>query len=196
MLDTDMAKAIRALLARLDAAEFHAASDPLMFLRDAANLDSVQDPSSRTLLNDALSWCFDLLRDGLGSAENRQRVRVGDEHTLLNVPGVHLLTGHVGNGQQFDWVFVVGVEEDTIPDFRANTPAALTEESRILSVMVSRARHGVVISYAAQVVAQTGRVMNRQPSRYWHALGGAGLTDGAGMNNWLAAADWGRIAVR
>jgi DNA helicase II / ATP-dependent DNA helicase PcrA len=35
------------------------------------------------------------------------------------VPGVHLLTGHIGKGQEFDWVIVAGLEDGHVPDFRA-----------------------------------------------------------------------------
>ena len=41
---------------------------------------------------------------------------MGDDTTLITVPGVHLLTGHIGKGQQFDWVIVIGAEEGCIPN--------------------------------------------------------------------------------
>jgi DNA helicase-2/ATP-dependent DNA helicase PcrA len=184
------------LLSRLDVTGFWAAPDPLAFLREQAHFDTVQDPSSRTSLGEALSWCLDLLRDQCSPAEIRSRIRVGDEHTLLSVAGVHLLTGHVGKGQQFDWVVVIGVEEGCIPDFRAETAAALTEEARILSVMVSRARHGVVLSYSQNVPSQKGRWLTKKPSRFWSTLAKGGLINDGGINAWFGSADWAAIAKR
>jgi len=195
ILDTDTARAVRALLSRLDLAGLWASADPLAFLRDHAQFEIVQDFSVRTNLGEALSWCLDLLRDECKPAEIRSRIRVCDEHTLLNIAGVHLLTGHIGKGQQFDWVMVIGAEEGCLPDFRAETSAALTEEARILSVMVSRARHGVWLSYAQCVPSQKGRLFQKQPSRYWPALADH-LVNLAPVNTWLDNADWAAIARR
>lgn len=196
VLDTDTAKAIKALLSRLDVAGFWASPDPLAYLRDQAHFDTVQDPSLRTNLGEALSWCLDLLRDRCSPAEIRGRIRVGDEHTLLSVAGVHLLTGHVGKGQQFDWVVVIGAEDGCIPDFRATSPTVLSEEARLLSVMISRARHGVVVSYAQRVPAQSGRVFPKSPSRFWSTLTKGELVNSSGINGWLGNADWVAIAKR
>ncbi|MHA4893043.1 3'-5' exonuclease, partial [Enterococcus faecium] len=80
--------------------------------------------------------------------------------------GVHLLTGHVGKGQQFDWVVIVGLEEGVIPDFRASSADEMAEEARVLSVMLSRARHGVIVGRAASVPTNNGRPMNRTPSSF------------------------------
>lgn len=142
VLDTDTARMLKALLSRLNFGAFKAATDQIAYLRSAAGLEGIQDPSTREALGNALNWCCDLLQQGLDAGAIKSRIRVGDESTLLRVPGVHLLTGHVGKGQQFDWVLIVGAEDGCIPDFRAKSQAALQEEARVLSVMLSRARHG------------------------------------------------------
>jgi DNA helicase II / ATP-dependent DNA helicase PcrA len=196
VLDTDTAKIVKAMLGSMDEAEFHAASDPLAYLRDVANLEAVQDPSTRESLVSALNWCCDLLASGESPAAIRGRIRIGDNTTLLHIAGVHLLTGHVGKGQQFDWVVIVGAEEGSIPDFRADgRPDAMAEEARILSVMISRARHGVVITYAANVPDQSGNARRKQLSRFWQTLSGTYM-DATGINQWLSNADWDEIANR
>jgi superfamily I DNA/RNA helicase len=60
-------------------------------------------------------------------------------------PGVHLLNAHTGKGQQFDWAFVPGLEEKHLPDRRSTTGSLLAEEERVLLVMLSRARHGIIV---------------------------------------------------
>ncbi|MEX5637625.1 UvrD-helicase domain-containing protein [Parafrankia sp. FMc2] len=145
VLDTDTARIVKAMLARFDFARYQNAEDKLAYLRQVADLEALQDPSSREALAGALNWCYDLLDEGFSLTAIRARVRIGDQNTLINVPGVHLLTGHVGKGQQFDWVVIIGAEEGCIPDFRADTQEAVLEEARVLSVMVSRARHGVLV---------------------------------------------------
>jgi DNA helicase-2/ATP-dependent DNA helicase PcrA len=60
---------------------------------------------------------------------------------------MHVLTGHKGKGQEFDWVVVIGLETGHIPDFRTATAAETAEELRILHVMVSRARYGLILTF-------------------------------------------------
>jgi DNA helicase-2/ATP-dependent DNA helicase PcrA len=71
-------------------------------------------------------------------------------------PGVHLLNAHTGKGQQFDWVFVVGLEQGHIPDRRNSTGELLTEEKRVLLVMLSRARQGLVITSVKELNGRYG----------------------------------------
>jgi DNA helicase II / ATP-dependent DNA helicase PcrA len=198
ILDTDTAKIMRGLLARLDVAEFHSATDPLAFLRVAANVEGVQDPSTRDALVDALNWCCDLLQSGTTPGQIHARIRVGDTSTLLNVPGAHLLTGHVGKGQQFDWVIILGAEDGCIPDFRAKTSETLAEEARILAVMLSRARHGVVILHSRSVeAASTGVAYSKRPSRFLADFTAVGsCLNQADTVQWMKDAPWNEISLR
>lgn len=196
VLDTDTARIVKAMLSRLSVGDFQTAADPLHHLRTAAGLDGIQDPSTREALGSALNWCCDLLQQGYATSAVKSRIRVGDESTLLSVRGVHLLTGHVGKGQQFDWVLVVGAEEGAIPDFRATTPAKLQEEARILSVMLSRARHGAVMMCARSVpAASTGVAYSKRPSRFWSTVAPA-CVDSPTAVAWLRAAPWKEISGR
>ena len=197
VLDTDTAKVMKAMLSQIDIRELAKAADPLEFLRGAANLESIQDPSGREALVDALTWCHDLLADGHSPAAVKSRIRVGDNTTLITVPGVHLLTGHVGKGQQFDWVIVIGAEEGCIPDFRATTEDALAEEARVLSVMISRARHGAVVMRAQSVpAASSGVVYSKRESRFLASLRNSNPLDAGGIIEWFKITDWGVIASR
>lgn len=197
VLDTDTARIVKAMLATLNVAQYQATADPLLYLRQLAGVEAIQDPSIREALDGALNWCCDLIQQGNNPAQVRSRIRIGDGSTLLNVPGVHLLTGHVGKGQQFDWVIVVGAEDGCIPDFRAkDDPAALAEEARILSVMISRARHGVVVTNSSAVPAGNGAVYDKRPTRFWPTLAATDWADAAGVSDWLAAVDWDAIRAR
>lgn len=73
-------------------------------------------------------------------------------------PGVHLLNAHKGKGQQFDWVFIPGLEDGHIPSFLAKgSPSQTEEEHRVLLVMLSRARHGVVLTRANSLISKAGK---------------------------------------
>lgn len=99
-------------------------------------------------------------------AEAFTKLPVRDPSEVIG-PGVHLLNAHTGKGQQFDWVFVPGFEGFHIPDGRAESEAELREELRVLLVMLSRARHGVVLSRAAERISKRGKPYQPDMSRWW-----------------------------
>jgi DNA helicase II / ATP-dependent DNA helicase PcrA len=108
---------------------------------------------------------------------------------------VHLLTGHLGKGQQFDWVIIVGAEDGCIPDFRASTQAKLAEEARVLSVMISRARHGVILLRAARVEDRNGIQRAKDPCRFLEVFDGvASCNNSEEIWRWLQQADWDRLS--
>jgi len=195
VFDTETARILKVVLPRLDRKAYDGADDPVAYLRQAVDFDGIQDPATREGLASAITWCVDLLNEGNTPAEIRARVRVGDQTTLLNIPGVHLLNAHVGKGQQFDWVLIVGAEDGSIPFFLAQDSPSRQEEARIFGVMMSRARHGVVVSHAAAVPAQDGRVFNKEPSPFLVQLREA-VADRRGFRDWLERADWDAISAR
>ncbi|MCR8670109.1 UvrD-helicase domain-containing protein [Agrococcus sp. HG114] len=90
--------------------------------------------------------------------------------TAAITPGVHVLNAHVGKGQQFDWVIVMGLEDGHVPSVYSKTPAAIVEDERILLVMVSRARKGLFLTHARSNTNQYGRVFHNEPSRWWDQM--------------------------
>lgn len=133
-----------------------------------AVLDAVDpaDVDARELVDDA----FDTLKQsGATSARAAVRsIRVSDPTQTIG-PGVHLLNAHTGKGQQFDWVFVVGLEEGHIPNKRSSAGKALAEEQRVLLVMLSRARHGLVVTRVRTTEGMYGPYQP-QPSRWWSSI--------------------------
>lgn len=79
------------------------------------------------------------------------------------------MNAHTGKGQQFDWVFVPGLEERHLPDRRSSTGEALAEEERVLLVMLSRAKHGVVVTYAQTLSGMHGAYASKS-SRWLSGL--------------------------
>ncbi|WP_371645998.1 UvrD-helicase domain-containing protein [Streptomyces mirabilis] len=88
-------------------------------------------------------------------------------------PGIHLLNAHKGKGQQFDWVIVPGLEKGHMPDFRSSTADEILEEKRALLVILSRARHGVVVTRADWHMSKRGNPYRRYASPWWDELQGA-----------------------
>lgn len=196
VLDTDTARLARTLLRRLDVVEFATVIDKITYLRSLAGFDLIEEPDTRKALVDALGWVLDRLNEGLTPTQVAARIQVGDQTTLLNAPGIHLLSGHVGKGQQFDWVVVVGAEDGNIPFFLAESETEKLEEARILSVMLSRARHGAFVTYARNVPTIAGVPRDRDLSPLWSSLRTSRALTGSAVSNWLNDADWDSIAKR
>lgn len=114
------------------------------------------DPSDVDTIEQVEDAIGQLASAGAGGVrEALQQFRVRQDDAPIE-PGVHLLNAHTGKGQQFDWVFIPGLEERHLPDRRASTGAALAEEERVLLVMLSRAKHGVVVTYAQTLSGMYG----------------------------------------
>lgn len=58
-------------------------------------------------------------------------------------------------------------EDWHIPDGRADTAEQLAEELRVVLVMVSRARHGIVITRARSLISKSGNPYATRESQWW-----------------------------
>ena len=200
VLDKSIAQKIRSMLRGLSLSEFHSADDQLAFLRQAVAFDNEQDPDERTALSNALNWCFDLLDKNVDPDTIQKRIQIGDNESLITRSGVHLLTGHAGKGQQFDWMVVVGLEEDYLPSYQAiqagDNSAMMDEEARTLAVMLSRARHGVLVTSSDVVPDDYDPKRRKQQSRFLDNLCPVVKRDRQQIHDWLTDVDWRAIAEK
>lgn len=148
-------------------------------------------------LEDACAWLFDrvLERDTNLSQASEIRESICERRSnesFATCKGIHCLTGHAGKGQQFDWVFVVGLDNGSIPFYRASTEQEIEEEARVLSVMISRARIGFVATSAK--INPYG--YTRRPSDFLSSLQRTpGFIFGSDcVEDWCAKADWQSIS--
>jgi DNA helicase-2/ATP-dependent DNA helicase PcrA len=161
------------------------------YLWAMAGGQNVQDPSSREALNEAITWAADLHADGASFRDIGTRLRAVDGDTVLSAPGVHLLNGHLGKGQQFDWVVAVGLEQGTLPFFKATEPDEVLEEARVLAVIMSRARHGLVLSRVDTLAG-----WSKRPSQFLATVQAApACRDLRGLIDWMKAVDWNVLAA-
>ena len=200
VLDKSIAKKIRSMLRGLSLEELRNAADPLEFLRQAVSLDNEQDPDERTVLSSAVDWCLELLQKNVAPDVIQRLIQIGDNESLITRAGVHLLTGHAGKGQQFDWMVIVGLEEDYLPSYQArqagNKSAMMEEEARTLAVMLSRARHGVLVTSSTVVPDDYNPKRVKQASRFLDNLSPAVMSDRQQIHDWLKNADWKTIAAK
>ena len=89
--------------------------------------------------------------------------RAAEQHAPV-ADGVTLATFHAAKGLEWDSVFLVGLQDGTLPITYADTPAAIEEERRLLYVGMTRARIDLALSWA-QARNPGGRA-SRKPSRF------------------------------
>jgi DNA helicase-2/ATP-dependent DNA helicase PcrA len=124
------------------------------------------DPDTRADVADAFSQIAELMENAGSVAAALSQLRIMESGDSVVGAGVHLLNAHVGKGQQFDWVFIPGFEDGHLPSFLAKSQSALDEELRILLVMISRARHGVILSRSSSLTSKKGNSYSTKPSRW------------------------------
>ena len=92
---------------------------------------------------------------------------------------------------------VVGLEEKSLPNYYAvetNSVAKISEEARTFAVMLSRARHGVLVTSSSVVPGDF--TPNKQQSRFLTNLLPAVTSDSQQIRGWLANVDWKAIAAK
>jgi DNA helicase-2/ATP-dependent DNA helicase PcrA len=143
--------------------QLHDLRDRVVASLDPADIDTIGE------VGEACEQLADFYFEGATARVLVERIR--DHQTLsLITPGVHVLNAHVGKGQQFDWVVVMGLEEGHVPSSYSKTQEALLEDQRVLLVMLSRARKGLFLTYALKNQNQWGKVFLNQPSRWWAGM--------------------------
>jgi DNA helicase-2/ATP-dependent DNA helicase PcrA len=78
---------------------------------------------------------------------------------------ITLLTLHRAKGLEFPVVFIAGIEEGIIPYFKAETPAELDEERRLLYVGMTRARNNLWLTGAGKRRLYS-KTQEQEPSRF------------------------------
>jgi DNA helicase-2/ATP-dependent DNA helicase PcrA len=94
--------------------------------------------------------------------------RAADQHAPV-ADGVTLATFHAAKGLEWDSVFLVGLQDGTLPiSYALDSPAAVEEERRLLYVGMTRARVDLALSWSA--ARQPGQRASRKPSRFLDPL--------------------------
>ncbi len=94
-----------------------------------------------------------------------------EKKTKRKEPAVQLLTVHAAKGLEWDAVFVVGLEEGTLPYQMAIEEGAITEERRLCYVAITRARRFLYLSYGRERV-RFGHRRDAIPSRFLREMSG------------------------
>jgi DNA helicase-2/ATP-dependent DNA helicase PcrA len=87
-----------------------------------------------------------------------------------NADAVSLMTIHAAKGLEFDTVFLIGLEEGSLPHMRSlEDPAGIEEERRLMYVAMTRARRSLTISRSRDDIYRRER---NTPSRFLSEIPG------------------------
>lgn len=98
----------------------------------------------------------------------KNAMALGQTHTLTQHRGLTLSTVHTMKGQEFDIVFLMGMDDGTFPDYRAIKKGGvdLKQEENNLYVAFTRAKRFLYVTYPLQRTMPWGGVKRRTKSRF------------------------------
>ncbi|RLA05310.1 MAG: hypothetical protein DRQ59_16215 [Gammaproteobacteria bacterium] len=82
---------------------------------------------------------------------------------------VQLMTIHAAKGLEFDHVYLVGFEEDSLPHHQSQDPESIEEERRLAYVGITRAASSLTLSYA-KTRQKFGDMLQCEASRFLYEL--------------------------
>ncbi|MDC9722290.1 MAG: ATP-dependent helicase, partial [Urechidicola sp.] len=98
----------------------------------------------------------------------KNAMALGKTHPMTEHNGITLSTVHTMKGQEFDIVFIIGMDDETFPDYRAVRAGGveLTQEKNNLYVAFTRSKRWLYVTYPAQRTMPWGDVKRRKISRF------------------------------
>jgi len=88
---------------------------------------------------------------------------------LAGIGAVQILSGQESKGREFDYVFFAGLEEGTIPFYKAKSEDEISEERRIFYVAMTRSKRELYLTYAKEHMTSWGIRQNSE-SRFINAI--------------------------
>ena len=92
-----------------------------------------------------------------------------EARSSLSDDAVNLLTIHKAKGLEFDTVFIIGVDDKTIPFFQNQGREEIEEERRLLYVALTRAKNSLYLTYPRERTVKE-RKLRLYPSRFLREL--------------------------
>ena len=98
----------------------------------------------------------------------KNAMALGQTHSLSQHNGITLSTVHTMKGQEFDIVFLMGMDDETFPDYRAvkNGGIELTQEKNNVYVAFTRAKRFLYVSWPKKRLMPWGDYKSRNISRF------------------------------
>jgi len=98
----------------------------------------------------------------------KNAMALGQTHSQSQPKGITLSTVHTMKGQEYDIVFLMGMDDGTFPDYRAinNGGVEMVQEKNNAYVAFTRAKRFLFVTYPEQRQMPWGAVKQRSMSRF------------------------------
>ena len=129
-----------------------------------------KDPGARQRrldnMRELVDWFRAMQKDGARAGDLAAQLALLT-HADRDDPGnaVRLMTLHSAKGLEFRFVFLVGVEQGTLPHEASLAEGRIEEERRLFYVGITRAKERLCVSYAARS-RRYGEIVMNEPSRF------------------------------
>jgi len=139
--------------------------------RDSLNID---DENEKNMIfndiNDLLVHWHNYARktDNKSLHQFKNAMALGQTHPLTQHSGITLSTVHTMKGQEFDIVFIIGMDDETFPDYRAVRSGGIEmiQEKNNLYVAFTRAKRFLYVTWPEQRTMPWGDYKTRRISRF------------------------------
>ncbi len=137
----------------------------------------IDDEEKQMIINDILeikthwnNYAKNSERRTLNQFKNR--MALGQTNSLSQHSGITLSTVHTMKGQEYDIVFLIGMDDGTFPDYRAIRKGGieLEQEKNITYVAVTRSKRFLYITYPENRNMPWGNSISRNISRFLNGI--------------------------
>ncbi len=130
-------------------------SNIIMMLEDFRDNLNVEGENEKNMIFNDIEELLKHWRNYAKNTDNKSlhqfknAMALGQTHPLTQHSGITLSTVHTMKGQEFDIVFVIGMDDETFPDYRAvrNGGVEMTQEKNNLYVAFTRAKRFLYVTW-------------------------------------------------
>ncbi len=143
------------------------------FTRFVENYDLIEDDNERNMIVKDIEelqthwYNYAKKTDKKSLASFKNAMALGQTHPLSQGSGITLSTVHTMKGQEFDIVFLMGLDDETFPDYRAIKAGGveMIQERNNLYVAFTRARRFLFVTWPKERLMPWGDKKKRNRSR-------------------------------
>jgi DNA helicase-2/ATP-dependent DNA helicase PcrA len=149
-------------------------SNIIMRLEGFKNNLKVEDENEKNMIFNDIEELLKHWRNYAKNTDNKSlhqfknAMALGQTHPLTQHSGITLSTVHTMKGQEFDIVFVIGMDDKTFPDYRAVRSGGIemTQEKNNLYVALTRAKRFLYVTWPQKRMMSWGDYKFRRISRF------------------------------
>ena len=149
-------------------------SNIIRMLEDFRKNLNVEDENEKNMIFNDIEELLKHWRNYAKNTDNKSlhqfknAMALGQTHPLTQHSGITLSTVHTMKGQEFDIVFVIGMDDETFPDYRAVRSGGIemTQEKNNLYVAFTRAKRFLYVTWPQKRMMPWGDYKFRKISRF------------------------------